>query len=156
MIIKPWEKIKNIFWSAIEPLFPTMRDIWIWLGFMTPPPRQNFHYGYVKPEITISDVRNLLKKNGFDHDYIAWVDPGEVLNMRKVVNIIYQYHLRLFNDGEIRGHHEYTGESHCFKHLFEKGFTKGEDYIYPLIENILDKSITSEAKSDSKSLPLRF
>lgn len=156
MIIKPWETIKNIFWGALEPLFPTLRDIWIWCGFMTPPPRQNFHYGYVKKDIRISDVRELLNKNGFSHDYIAWVDPGEVLNMRKVVDIIFQYHVRLFNDGEVRAHHEYTGESHCFKHLFEKGMTKGEDYLYPLLKDVLDETISPEAKFDPKSRLLRF
>lgn len=156
MIIKTLESIKNIFWKTVEPLFPTMRDIWIWLGFMTPPPRQNFHYGYVKPEITISDVRKLLHDNGFSHDYIAWVDPGEVLNMRKVIDVIYQYHVRLFSDGEIRAHHEYTGESHPFKHLFEKGFTKGDDYLQPLLQNIIDNSITNENLSDPKSHQLHF
>ncbi len=156
MIIKIWEKTKNIFWQAIEPLFPTIRDIWIRLGFMKQPPRQNFHYGYVKAGVTITQVRQLLKQHGFSHDYIAWVDPDEVLNMRKIVNIIYQYHVRLFSDGEVRAHHEYTGESHCFKHLFEKGMTKGEDYLYPLLKEILDESITPEAKFDPKSRPLHF
>ncbi|MBI5733780.1 MAG: hypothetical protein HY973_02440 [Candidatus Kerfeldbacteria bacterium] len=164
------ESVKKFFWKLIEPLFPTIRDIWVGLGFMRHDVRQPYHYGWLQAELNELNFRDFLEKHGFEHDYIAWIDPDEVVNMRKVVTEpiyphtfnegtiknkakprkgvgVYQYHLRLFKDGELRGHFEYTGESHPFKHLFDIGLTNGAEYIKPLLEPIMTPT---PAKSDSK------
>ena len=59
-----------------------------------------------------------FNKKGFEKIKIAWLDDGEILSMRKIEDKYYQHHVRLFDDGEIRGHFEMTPESHMIKHLF--------------------------------------
>ncbi len=131
------ENLKRFFWKLIEPFFPTIRDIWVGLGFMRHNIRQPYHYGFLCPDLNELNFREFLEKHGFEHDYIAWIDPDEVVNMRKIINTIYQYHVRLFKDGELRGHLEYTGESHPFKHLFDIGLSDGADYLKTLLQPII-------------------
>lgn len=144
------ETTKKFLWKLIEPLFPTLRDLWMGLGFMKHDTRQPYHYGWLKDGLNELDGRRFLQAHGFENDYIAWIDPDEVINMRRIYNTIYQYHVRLFSDGEIRGHLEYTGESHPFKHLFDIGLSDGADYLKPLLEPIIRPT---PAKSNSKLPP---
>ncbi|MFZ5391242.1 MAG: hypothetical protein ACOZAJ_03145 [Patescibacteria group bacterium] len=141
------EKIKRLAWKLFEPVFPSVRDLWVHLGFIKHNSRQPYLIGQLKSGLTEKDLRQKLTAAGFSNDYLAWIDPDEILNMRKVVNIIYQYHIRLFLDGEIRGHYEYTAESHPFKHLYDKDMSDGRDYLYPLIQDLLELPM---AKSNPK------
>ena len=50
---------------------------------------------------------------------MAWADTGQVLSWRKLESFDYQYHLRVFKDGEIRGHYEFTPESKPVEHFVE-------------------------------------
>ncbi|MEK7539337.1 MAG: hypothetical protein AAB595_01725, partial [Patescibacteria group bacterium] len=63
----------------------------------------------------------LHSKWGFGNHFIAWDDQAQVLSWRKLINFQEQYHLRVFSDGEIRGHFEYTPEAHPIQHFDEKG-----------------------------------
>lgn len=130
---------KKIFWRAFEPFFPTVRDAWVAMGLISHEIRQPYLYGKLKADYTTDDLRKKLEINGFKNDYVAWVDPDEILNMHKIVDTIYQYHVRLFIDGEIRAHHEYTAESHPFKHLYDIGLTDGADYLKPLLVDLVDE-----------------
>lgn len=130
---------KKIFWKAFAPFFPTVRDAWVAMGLVSHNIRQPYLYGRLKSGFTTDDLRQTLEANGFKNDYVAWVDPDEILNMHKVVDIIYQYHVRLFIDGEIRAHHEFTAESHPFKHLYDVGLTDGASYLKPLLSNLVDE-----------------
>ncbi len=68
----------------------------------------------------------------FVHQWFAFVDPDEAFGMRKLCekNCKYQYHVRVFSDGEIRGHYEKTPEDHPFDHLHEIDFQdKREDFM---------------------------
>jgi len=155
------ERTKKFLWHLIEPLFPTVRDIWVFFGFMEHKERQNFLIGYLKKNVTERDFKKYLINHNFTNDYLGWIDPDEILNMRLVVHKpiyhhdavnqndkqnshfkvgIYQYHLRLFTDLEVRGHFEFTTESHPFMHLFERGMVPGLEYFKPLLESMLDFS----------------
>lgn len=131
------ERLKSLIWKLYEPLFPTTRDTLVFLGYTYYNHRQPFNLGWLKPGATARQVRSVLLKAGFSDDYLAWIDPNETLSMRKLVDRIYQYHIRVFIDGEIRGHHEFSTESHPLKHLFEKGMTTGEEYLKPLLQSLL-------------------
>lgn len=145
-------KLKKIFWKLFEPIFPTVRDTWVFLGFMKHDERQRYLLGYLKTGLSRSDLRAILIKAGFEDDYLGWVDPSEILNMRKIINFVYQYHVRLFPDGEIRGHYEFSTESHPFKHLYEVGMTDGFDYLKPLLVEVMTSDPrSSPAKSNPKS-----
>lgn len=138
MPIKLLERVKAFLWKLFEPLFPTVRDTWVFLGFIKHDERQNFPLGWLRGGASVRDLRQQLTKAGFSHDYLGWVDPDEVLNMRQAVDTIYQYHVRLYKDGEVRGHYELTPESHPFKHLHEKGMVDGASYLEPLLGPLLD------------------
>lgn len=64
--------------------------------------------------------RHLHKEWGFGNHFIAWSDDSQVLSWRKINDFNHQYHLRVFSDGEIRGHFEYTPEGHPIEHFEEK------------------------------------
>ena len=138
-------RLKQLLWKLFSPFFPTVRDIWVALGFIKHNKRQSFHLGWLKPDVSARDLRQLLAGAGFSNDYIAWIDPDEVVNMRLVVDNIYQYHVRLFNDNEICGHHEFAAEIYPFKHLYEIGMTSGANFLQPLLASVM---------TEAKPLPL--
>jgi hypothetical protein len=71
--------------------------------------------------ITTKEVISHLKQNGFFFNRIAYPDPGQILSMRRLddAHPCFQYHLRLFVDGELRGHYEYTPEDRPLAHMNE-------------------------------------
>ena len=131
------ERFKKFYWKLFEPFFPTVRDAWVAMGLISHDIRQPYLYGRLKSGCTTQGLRQRLTATGFANDYIAWIDPDEVLNMRQVVDVIYQYHVRLFIDGEVRAHREFTAESHPFKHLYDVGLSDGADYLKPLLAELV-------------------
>ena len=68
---------------------------------------------------TIDEFRNHLFSLHFEKSRLAFKEPGEVLNVRLVDGLRFQWHVRVFEDGEVRGHYELSPEAHPFKHLKE-------------------------------------
>jgi UDP-N-acetylmuramate dehydrogenase len=101
--------------------------------------KQNYLIGFLAEEKKPEEFAVFLQKHGYTKAYMAWKDPGEILSVRKIVRNIFQYHIRLFNDGEIRGHYEYTPEAKPFEHLFEKVFTFPKKYFEDLLHKFLKK-----------------
>ena len=89
--------------------------------------RQKYSLGYLNSDFNKDNLTQLLLEKGFEFDVIAYKDPGQILGMRKLDTPLYQYHLRLFADGEIRGHFEYTPEAKPIKHSLEKGIEPRSD-----------------------------
>lgn len=79
----------------------------------------------------------MLTEKGYEEAIIAWCDPGEVLSMRKIHNEIYQYHVRLFIDGEIRAHYEYSPESKPIEHIRETFFKPETEFFKNLLGGYL-------------------
>jgi hypothetical protein len=99
--------------------------------------RQNYLLGHLNANFNKESFEKTLKENGFEKAVIAWRDPGEVLSMRKIDKEIYQYHVRLFIDGEIRAHYEYSPESHPLDHIFEAFFNPETEYFKKLLGKYL-------------------
>ena len=104
------------FWSKIFSILLFLRDHRILLY----PVRQRYRLGFLIEGKSATEFKNFLVSQGFEERFVAWVDPGETLSLRKIDQIKYQYHLRLYRDGEVRGHYELTPESDPIGHLFEK------------------------------------
>jgi hypothetical protein len=115
------EHLKQIFWHFVYPFFPTLRDGLIRLKLIHHNGRQPFYLGHLAPNFTIEHFRSHLLKHGFHNHFVAWYDDGQVLSLRKHDSFRFQHHLRLFEDGEIRGHYEFTPEGHPIKHFLEEG-----------------------------------
>ncbi len=101
--------------------------------------KQNYLIGFLKDGCRPEDFAKFLHDHGYSKAYMAWKDPGEILSMRKIVRSVFQYHIRLFNDGEIRGHYEYTPEANPVGHLLESIFTFPKIYFDHLLYKFLKK-----------------
>lgn len=116
------DKLKHKIWQRIYPIFPFIHKNFSKVCVsLHGKERQRYHIGWLTPDKSLEDLKkHLNEKWGFGNHFVAWVDSGQVLSWRKLENFHQQYHLRVFEDGEIRGHHEFTPEAHPWDHFFEK------------------------------------
>lgn len=115
------DRLKYWFWKVYTPFHTPVRDTSIYFGIIKHEGRQDFLLGTVKPGRSVYELISFLISKGFGNHFIAWKDAGEVVSLRRAVGFKYQYHLRIFNDGEVRCHYEYTPECHPVLHLREVG-----------------------------------
>jgi len=118
-----FDKIKQKIWHFIYSFFPHVQKFLLKGGIIHhESKRQKYHIGWLTPGKTLEELKlHLHSKWGFGNHFVAWTDSGQVLSWRKLVDFQDQYHLRVFSDGEIRGHFEYTPEAHPIEHFIEKG-----------------------------------
>jgi hypothetical protein len=145
-------RIKYWFWVVYSRFYPALRGAAHRLGigrlfieFFEPghSGRQEFLLGTLHPERPVRDFALFLIKQGFGSHFIAWKDSGELLSLRRTDGFEYQYHLRIFKDGEVRCHYEYTPECHPFLHMIRVGFEDRssefkdllQDWIVPVASN---------------------
>ena len=125
-----YNRSKYVFWKVITPFHNYWRDLLLSLGFIRHEGRQNYVMGTLAPGMTVEDFLDYLVANGWANHFIAWKDEGEIVSVRKIVDFERQYHLRIFADREVRGHYEYTPESHPRWHMKEIGQeAKEEDFL---------------------------
>ena len=123
------DRMKYWFWRVYGPIHPLIRNTSTALGFdagffgesLDENGRQDFLIGTLHPERTLRDFAMYLVENGFANHFVAWKDSGEVISLRKTVGFHYQYHIRVFGDGEVRCHYEYTPEYRPLQHLLSIG-----------------------------------
>ena len=60
--------------------------------------------GWLAPGKTPEELRQHLSGRVRNH-FVAWLDKDQALSWRKLDGFDYQYHLRVYTDGEIRGHY---------------------------------------------------
>jgi len=125
-----------IVWKLVYKIYPpflrVLEKIDVHSG------RQDFLLGHLKSNVPINKINTILVNNGFEPAILSWKDTGEILNLRKNDKDIFQYHLRIFHDGEIRGHYEYSSEGNPWKHVFAKHFVPEEEYFNELLEPKFD------------------
>ena len=127
------DRFKFWFWKAYSPFHPFVRDISYRIGIgkflltrVVPEiqhvGRQDFLLGVLNPIYSVQEFVSFLIKQGFGNHFVAWKDADEIVSLRRTVEFKHQYHLRIFTDGEVRCHFEYTPEYHPFLHLVRVGF----------------------------------
>lgn len=121
------DKLKYWFWRVYTPIHPKLRDTATYLGVLdnyrfAKFGRQDFLLGTLHPERSVYDFVTFLIAQGFGNHFVAWKDEGEIVGLRKTVGFQYQYHIRIFRDGEVRVHYEYTPEYRPLHHLIQVGF----------------------------------
>lgn len=120
-----------LFFLFIRPIFPLLQ----WFGHVSglfvhaktiEPPynRQPFLIGRLSNTKSLDELISHLKQAGFFFERLAYKDPGQVLSMRRLCDTYNdrQFHIRIFSDGEVRGHYEYTPEDHPIAHMQEALF----------------------------------
>ena len=126
---------KKIFWRIIYRIWPPVLRLIEFLKIHNA--RQRYLLGYLSPDYNREQLIEFLLMQGFEFAYIAFKDPGEVLGMRRLDTPLYQYHIRLFKDGEIRGHYEYTPEARPVAHSIETGMQHRKDVFQKLLGQYL-------------------
>src|SRR3989338_4211678 len=126
-----------VVWKLVYKIYPPFLRVLEKLQFHHN--RQDFLLGHLKSNAPISEINAQLINNGFEPAILSWKDPGEVLNLRKKDKEIFQYHIRIFHDGEVRGHYEYSSEGNPWKHIAEKHFVTREEYFNELLGDNLFK-----------------
>jgi len=127
-----FDKIKQKIWNIIYSFFLPTRQLLLRMGLVWHKKgRQKYHIGWLAPRKTLEELKkHLYKKWGFGNHFIAWIDEDQVLSWRKLTDFQDQYHVRVYSDGEICGHFEFTPEAHPLEHLEEKGeVNKKEDFL---------------------------
>ncbi len=121
-------KFKKKIWSYIYVIFPWIERR---LLFLHEKIRQRYHIGWLAHGKSLEDLKqHLISKWNFHNHFVAWEDRDQVLSLRKLVSFDEQYHLRVYNDGEIKGHYEFTPESKPIRHFLEVGeVEKKEDFL---------------------------
>lgn len=145
---------KQGVWEMVKPVFPFFRWLSIKLGFVTQlPERQRYHLGYLRDGITYGEFVNHLHTQHFVFQRMAFIDPDEVIGMRRLDDSdpCYQYHVRVFKDGEVRGHYEKTPEDFPFDHLKEIGLQDRSEHFVTFFGNHLQVGSNRE-KLDSTTL----
>ncbi len=112
-------RIKSFFWRIITFIFPYIRDTMLFLRIIEHGGRQRYVLGNLAPGRTIKGLQAYLLQQGFHNHFLAWVDDDEAFSLRRCDDREYQYHLRIFKDGEVRGHYERTPESNIIDHFME-------------------------------------
>jgi len=152
------DKIKQKIWRFIYKFFLPLRAFLLKIGIVWHKKgRQKYHLGWLPPGKTLAELKNHLhKKWGFGNHFIAWIDEDQVLSWRKLTDFQDQYHLRVYKDGEICGHFEFTPEAHPLEHLEEKGeIDKKEDFLKFLGEFVTQKKHLSHLKMDPDAFDLK-
>ena len=146
-----FDKIKYRTWHFIYKFFPTVQKSLLKFGLIHHENlRQKYHVGWLTEGKTLEALKTHLNdKWGFGNHFIAWTDPDQVLSWRKFADFQNQYHLRVFSDGEIRGHFELTPEAHPLEHLEEKGEREAkEDFLKFLGDFVSQEKYISHLKMD--------
>jgi len=117
----PYNRSKYWIWRIITPFHNFWRDLLLSTGILKHDNRQHYLIGTLAPGRKVEDFLKYLEGEGYGNHFIAWKDTDEIVSVRKLVNFERQYHLRIFSDGEVRGHYEYTPECHPRWHLKEVG-----------------------------------
>ena len=140
------DRFKYAVWRLYTPIHPIVRDTSLLLGVVShdrhyPQGRQPYVLGTLAPGVTIQEFISYMLTKGFGNHFIAWKDRGQVVSLRYVDSFKYQYHLRVFSDGEVRGHYEYTPECHPVMHMKDQNMEPRREEFLKFIG---DRIVVSE------------
>lgn len=141
------KKIKNRFWTFINNNFSKIENLVFGLGILKKDKgRQPYHVAWLAPGKSLEDLKFYLHTEwGFGDHFVSFNDKGEVLNWRKLLEGEKQYHVRVYKDGEIRGHLEYMPEYRPMDHLEARGETEAkEEFLKFLGEYAVYEKFLSE------------
>ena len=130
----------------ITPIFPYLRDGLLSLGILHHEGRQRYPLGWIPRGRSINELVEYLAQKGFENHFIAWVDTDEVVSLRKLSNFHWQYHVRIYRDGEIRGHYELTPEAHPIAHFKERGMESRREEFLGFLDEWVVESRDAERK----------
>lgn len=122
-------RVREFIWERIYFFFPALQRFLLRTHLIWHTPgRQPFHIGWLRANVTLVELKHHLAREwGFGNHFIAWKDTDQVLSWRRLENFNEQWHLRVYTDGEIRGHYEKTPEGSPLQHFAEMGEKNRQD-----------------------------
>lgn len=139
--MSPLDKTKSAIWKIIAPIFPHLRDFLLKVKLIRHQSgRQKYPLGWLGQGLNRRHLEGFLAKHNFKKHAIAWVDEGEVLGLRRLETFRYQYHLRVFADGEVRGHFEVAPEYKPIHHLKEKGMEHRREVFLTFLQGLINQA----------------
>lgn len=130
--MKPQE---TILWQVIYKLYPPFLRLLEKVKFHDS--RQDYLIGHLKAGCCSADLEKHLLASGYENAILAWKDPGELLSYRKIHEQIFQFHIRLFADGEIRCHYEFSSEGNPWGHVRGTVFEERREYFEGVLKGYL-------------------
>lgn len=117
------ERFREALWKRVYPLFPPLQSALLKMHLIWhKKERQRYHIGWLRAGATLEELETHLSTQwGFGNHFIAWKDTDQVLSWRRLENFEEQWHLRVYADGELRGHYERTPEANPIRHFEEDG-----------------------------------
>lgn len=128
----------------VRPIFPLLQWLMFSIGAMKPPTkRYPFVVGVLKGGVSFKDATRHLKAWGFFPSRITYIEPGQVLSLRRLdeARPILEYHIRIFEDREVRGHYEYTPEDRPIEHMKEAVMEERRDEFIAWLNPLLDEKL---------------
>ena len=113
--------------------------------------RESFSIGWLAEGKTLEELRAYLHREwGFGGNFSTHVDKGEVLNWRKLMEDGRQYHLRVYDDGESRGHVEMSPEKNVVSHITGSGKSDARyEFVNFLGDFVTKKKFVSNLVADT-------
>jgi len=150
------DRIKYLLWIIFTPLHPFARDLFLTLGIIQHNGRQPFLLGHVSPQVSIKEFIRQTIKHDYGNHFVAWHDNDELVSLRVTDGFKHQYHLRIFEDGEVHGHYEYTPEAHPFMHLNGVGFEDRRDFFLSQFGELLIPASVEEVEASTSRYYLHW
>ena len=119
-----------MIYSFYPPVLRVLEKVGIHSG------RQDFLIGKIDIE-QLPAIKKNLQTRGFEDCILSWKDTDEILNVRKTEFQEFQYHLRIYDDGEVRAHWEYSSEGSPFGHIFNAKVIDKKEYFQDLLQDFL-------------------
>jgi hypothetical protein len=132
---KSWgDRMKYVYWKLYTPIHPYVRDLALSARVVRHEGRQEYLIGTLRPDTSLEAFVAFLISKGYGNHFIAWKDDDELISMRYSEDFKTQYHLRIFSDGEVRGHFEFTPEYRPYRHLKKIGQEDRREYFIELLK----------------------
>lgn len=145
---------KQFFFFIIKPIFPLFRDLFLKADLVEVKGhkvRQRFPIGFLHKDADPEELETYLCTQGFFREKMALVDPDEIFGMRKLdpEHPCFQYHIRLYADGELRGHYEKTPEDFPIDHFNEVGFEARAEEFQTLFKKFLVSNLETRGHTEA-------
>ena len=116
-----WDRVKYKFWKGVYPVHNNIRNALLATHILKHEGRQPYAFGVLAPGRTMQGFLKHLEFEGFGNHFIAWEDDDQIASLRRLDGFKNQYHVRIFKDGEVRGHYEFTPECYPILHYKAAG-----------------------------------
>lgn len=130
----------RFMWHLLDVTMPIARDFMLKFRIVRKlTRRQKFLVGKLLPNIAPESAIAHLKLQGFEVVRPEWIDYGEIIGLRKLLDHERQCHIRLFDDGEVRAHVEYAPEARPIAHLLEQGLHAAHELVHEFLYHYIER-----------------